>query len=202
MGVAVQADGRILVTGGDPNGFYLARYNSDGSPDTSFGAQGKVHADLGSSPAVATQADGSIFVSGTVPGVGNGDFALSKFDSHGTPVSVFGGGRITTDLGVNSSDTAEKIIVQADGKVIVGGSSDAPPNLATVGADPSTDEPAELVADKGYHSRDGLRDLEDGPWKSRIAEKKRPDVSRWHGDKEARRAVYNNRARLKSTVLL
>jgi transposase len=73
-------------------------------------------------------------------------------------------------------------------------------NLATVGAGPSTDEPAELVADKGYHSRDGLRDLEDGPWKSRIAEKKRPDVSRWHGDKEARRAVYNNRARLRSGV--
>jgi hypothetical protein len=73
-------------------------------------------------------------------------------------------------------------------------------NLATVGAGPSADEPAELVADKGYHSRDRLRDLEDGPWKSRVAEKKRPDVSRWHGDKEARRAVYNNRARLRSGV--
>ena len=59
---------------------------------------------------------------------------------------------------------------------------------------------AELVADKGYHSRDGLKDLEDGPWKSRIAEKKRPDVSRWHGDEDARRAVYNNRARLRSGV--
>jgi transposase len=56
------------------------------------------------------------------------------------------------------------------------------------------------VADKGYHSRDGLKDLEDGAWKSRIAEKKRPDVSRWHGDEEARRAVYNNRARLRSGV--
>ena len=53
---------------------------------------------------------------------------------------------------------------------------------------------------KGYHSRDGLRDLEDGAWKSRIAEKKQPDVSRWHGDEEARRAVYNNRARLRSGV--
>jgi transposase len=56
------------------------------------------------------------------------------------------------------------------------------------------------VADKGYHSRDGLKDLEDGAWKSRIAEKKQPDVSRWHGDEEARRAVYNNRARLRSGV--
>src|SRR5829696_9209201 len=69
-------------------------------------------------------------------------------------------------------------------------------NLAAVGAGPT----AEVAADKGYHSRDGLKDLEDGAWKSRIAEKKRPDISRWHGDEEARRAVYNNRARLRSGV--
>jgi transposase len=51
-------------------------------------------------------------------------------------------------------------------------------NLAAVDAGPTVEEPAELVADKGYHSRDGLKDLEDGAWKSRIAEKKQPDVSR------------------------
>ena len=56
------------------------------------------------------------------------------------------------------------------------------------------------MADKGYHSRDGLKDLEDGVWKSRIAEKKVAGVSRWHGDAEARRAVYHNRARLRSGV--
>jgi hypothetical protein len=71
-------------------------------------------------------------------------------------------------------------------------------NLAAVGATPTPEDPAELVADKGYHSRDGLKDLEDGAWKSRIAEKKGTGVSRWRGDTEARRAVYNNRARLRS----
>lgn len=55
-------------------------------------------------------------------------------------------------------------------------------------------------ADKGYHSRDRLKDLEDGAWKSRIAEKKAVGVSRWRGDEAARRAVYNNRARLRSGV--
>ena len=73
-------------------------------------------------------------------------------------------------------------------------------NLAAVGAAPTPEDPAELVADKGYHSRDGLKDLEDGTWKSRIAEKKAAGVSRWRGDAEARRAVYNNRARLRSGV--
>jgi hypothetical protein len=73
-------------------------------------------------------------------------------------------------------------------------------NLAAVDAAPTPEDPAELVADKGYHSRDGLKDLEDGAWRSRIAEKKASGVSRWRGDEEARRAVYNNRARLRSGV--
>jgi transposase len=73
-------------------------------------------------------------------------------------------------------------------------------NLAAVDAAPTPESPAELVADKGYHSRDGLKELEDSAWKSRIAEKKVAGVSRWHGDEEARRAVYNNRARLRSGV--
>ena len=37
------------------------------------------------------------------------------------------------------------------------------------------------------------------PLRQRL-QKKRPDVSRWHGDEDARRAVYNNRARLRSGV--
>ena len=73
-------------------------------------------------------------------------------------------------------------------------------NLAVVGAAPTPEDPAERVADKGYHSRDGLKELEDGAWRSRIAEKKVSGVSRWHGDAEARRAVYDNRARLRSGV--
>ena len=73
-------------------------------------------------------------------------------------------------------------------------------NLATVDAAPTPEDPAELVADKGYHSRAGLKDLEDGAWKSRIAEKKVKGVNRWRGDEEAQRAVYNNRTRLRSGV--
>jgi transposase len=73
-------------------------------------------------------------------------------------------------------------------------------HLVAVDAAPSPEDPAELVADKGYHSRDGLKALDDGAWKSRIAEKKVAGVGRWHGDEAARRAVYNNRARLRSGV--
>ena len=89
---------------------------------------------------------------------------------------------------------------QGDTATLPGTLAAAEANLAAVGAAPTPEDPAELVADKGYHSRDGLKDLEDGAWKSRIAEKKAAGVSRWRGDEEARRAVYNNRARLRSGV--
>lgn len=73
-------------------------------------------------------------------------------------------------------------------------------NLAGVGAGPTADDPAECITDKGYHSRAILRDLDDGPWKTRIAEPKRKSFSRWHGDDATRRAVTNNRTRLLSGV--
>src|SRR3954471_17429180 len=72
--------------------------------------------------------------------------------------------------------------------------------LDLVGMAPTPEAPAEMVADKGYHARDVLKDLEDSAWKSRISEKEQKAFARWHGDDAARRAVYNNRARLKSTV--
>jgi transposase len=73
-------------------------------------------------------------------------------------------------------------------------------NLASVERAPSSTQTAELVADKGYHSRAVLKDLDDGVWKTRIAEPRRKDFSRWRGDEAARRAVYANRNRLRSTV--
>jgi transposase len=73
-------------------------------------------------------------------------------------------------------------------------------HLAAVEAAPSAEAPAELVADKGYHSRETLKSLDDGPWKTRIAEPKRDGFLRWHGDDAARRAVVNNRTRLLSGV--
>ena len=73
-------------------------------------------------------------------------------------------------------------------------------NLATLDLAPTPDLPAEVVADKGYHAREVLKRLADGPWRTRIAEPARRSVLRWRGDTEARRAVYANRARLLSGV--
>lgn len=71
-------------------------------------------------------------------------------------------------------------------------------NLEKVGKAPSPDNPTELIADKGYHSRAVLKALDYSPWKTRIAEPKRKGLNWWNGDHDARRAVYNNRIRLGS----
>src|ERR687897_3238389 len=89
---------------------------------------------------------------------------------------------------------------QGDTTTITGTLDAAQRNLTSVGAPPCSDDPAECVADKGYHSRAVLTDLDGGPWKTRIAEPQRRGVSRWQGDEEARRAVYSNRVRLRSGV--
>src|SRR6478752_175766 len=79
---------------------------------------------------------------------------------------------------------------QGDTATLPGTLAAAEANLAAVGAAPTPEDPAELVADKGYHSRDGLKELEDGAWRSRLAEKKAAGVNRWHGDEAERREVY------------
>jgi transposase len=50
-------------------------------------------------------------------------------------------------------------------------------------AAPKYDTPADLAGDKGYHSRNTLRDL-DSVFRSRICEPERRGISHWHGDKE------------------
>src|SRR5215216_441790 len=89
---------------------------------------------------------------------------------------------------------------QGDTATLPGTLESAARHLAAVEAAPSAEAPAELVADKGYHSREVLKSLDDGPWKTRIAEPRRDGFLRWHGDDDARRAVVNNRTRLLSGV--
>jgi transposase len=89
---------------------------------------------------------------------------------------------------------------QGDTQTLAATLEQAEAMLDLVGCAPTPETPAEMIADKGYHSREGLKALEDSAWKSRISEKEQKAFARWHGDDAARRAVYNNRTRLKSTV--
>jgi uncharacterized delta-60 repeat protein len=130
--VALQADGRIVIAGYSDLGsastrtdFALARYNSDGTPDSSFGAGGKVTTDFGGgddyAEALALQPDGKLVVAGHLFVNGTADFALARYNADGTLDTAFGTqGKVTSDL-ASDNDYAYALALQSDGKLVVGG---------------------------------------------------------------------------------
>jgi uncharacterized delta-60 repeat protein len=126
-------DGKIVVAGaaGGQVGrlFVVARYDVDGSLDTTFGGDGIVttnitpradHAD-----AVAVQPDGRILVAGTANWFCcDSEFAVVRYNPDGLLDSTFGGdGRVLTDLvsGRNGHDEAGAVALAAGGKIVVAG---------------------------------------------------------------------------------
>jgi uncharacterized delta-60 repeat protein len=134
--VALQSDGKIVVAGsvaipsnstGDD--FGLARYNADGTLDTSFNGDGKVVTDFAGgfgvpdgARSVAIQPDGKIVAAGISggPDCCTYDFAVARYNSDGSLDTSFGGdGRVVTPVAGSESPT--DVVVQADGKLVVGG---------------------------------------------------------------------------------
>lgn len=138
--LAIQPDGKIVVagfaqlagTGGTPRVVAVARYRSDGQPDTTFGNGGSVTTSFGgnfaAASAVMVQPDGKIVVAGTVdfnpdlPTSGL-DFALARYNANGTLDGTFGkGGKVVFDF-FGDFDQANAAVLQPDGKIIVVGSA-------------------------------------------------------------------------------
>jgi uncharacterized delta-60 repeat protein len=142
--------GRSNSPNGDEN-FALVRYNANGTIDTSFGDNtqqpGRVLTDFRAiTPdqrtgdeinALALQADGKIVAAGSSNSP-NGDqnFALVQYNANGVIDTSFGDntqqpGRVLTDFRAlpdnrRSTDEANAIALQADGKIVAAGSSDSP----------------------------------------------------------------------------
>jgi len=129
--VAVRSDGKIVVAGdsftGDDSDFVLLCYHEDGTLDDSFGTGGIVTTDFSSSQdrgrSVAIQSDGKILVAGISGTYPASDMALVRYDADGTLDDSFGtGGKVITDFG-GSDDASQSVVVQSDGKILVGGYS-------------------------------------------------------------------------------
>lgn len=108
--------------------FAVARYNPNGSLDTTFGGSGIVVTDLnGTGDAVnaaALQQDGSIVLAGATR-IDNmsQDFALARYLPNGTLDANFGvGGIVTTDF-AGAPDTAFAILVRPDGRMVAAGNA-------------------------------------------------------------------------------
>ncbi|MBZ0206528.1 MAG: T9SS type A sorting domain-containing protein [Flavobacteriales bacterium] len=125
--VAIQPDGKIVVVGASGNDldFAVARYNTDGSLDNSFSADGKVTTDFGSlydyGRSVAIQPDGKIVVAGNSDNGTDLDFAIVRYNTDGTLDNSFSGdGKVTTDFG-SGDDIGRSVAIQPDGKIVVAG---------------------------------------------------------------------------------
>jgi uncharacterized delta-60 repeat protein len=129
--VALQPDGKIVLAGGSGSSFGLVRYNADGSLDAGFGDGGRVTTALTSSREdeaydVAVQADGRIVVAGsTMDSVFDelGDLGLVRHNADGSLDTSFGaGGTVILDFD-GGYDSANAVVVQPDGKIVVAGSA-------------------------------------------------------------------------------
>ncbi len=139
--VALQSDGKVIVGGRSltpPESFLVARYDTDGALDPTFGAGGVVTTPIGLSSgvaAVAVQPGDRIVAVGTAETVSGSDFALAYYLPDGTLDSSFGGGGIvTTTIGVEA--VASAVVLQPDGRIVAAGASDGSLAMARYDAPP------------------------------------------------------------------
>jgi uncharacterized delta-60 repeat protein len=122
---------KIVITGVGNNAsksyVVVARYNSDGTLDSSFNGTGVVTTSLGTDRIggldVAIQSNGKIVVAGLAADIGGNDseFALLRYNNNGTLDTTFSStGIVTTPLGGND-DAGFSVALQPDGKIVVAG---------------------------------------------------------------------------------
>jgi len=134
LDVAIAADGKIVIAGlvlklNADYDLALARVDNKGKIDKTFGTSGIVKTDFNGFSdfgfAVAIQPDQKILVSGT-GGItaSNGAVGLARYTITGQLDSSFGnGGKVTTDFGTSNNDFGNEVILQPDGKIVVGGTA-------------------------------------------------------------------------------
>ena len=133
-----QANGDIVVAGN----FGLVRYLPNGTLDPAFGVRGLAAlppTSLGSfGPGLAIQPDGKyIWAGATAANQGsNAAFEAVRFNANGTVDQTFGTGGVATTSFPNSGvQGADTVLVQPDGKILLGGEvlpniNHAPPDAA------------------------------------------------------------------------
>jgi uncharacterized delta-60 repeat protein len=121
-GIAIQSDGKIVVTGSSGSTLLVLRYNPDGTPDSSFNGIGAVTNSCEGRTAIALQQDGRIVVAGSVINLADGtwDISVLRFNGNGSLDDTFGvNGVVKYNSGF--SDSAESLAIQTDGKSVVTG---------------------------------------------------------------------------------
>ncbi len=133
----VLPDGKILVVGLANNGsnsdLAIAKYNVDGSLDTSFDADGKVMSPIGTGNdfgySLAVLPGGGFLVAGESFAGVDFDSLLAKFTSGGQLDTLFGSnGIVLTSFSSAGNDSALSLAIQQNGKIITSGYTGSLPN--------------------------------------------------------------------------
>jgi uncharacterized delta-60 repeat protein len=128
--VVIQADGKILVGGRTSlhsDDFALARYNVDGTLDTTFGGTGRVITQFlfGFTDYIndiTLQADGKIVAVGEVRTPYGPDFAIARYKPNGKLDKTFNGtGKVQVDFDDPAEEALSVAVQPADGDIAVGG---------------------------------------------------------------------------------
>lgn len=117
--IAIQPDGKLVVAGhSDFSSFLIARYNSDGSLDTTFNNTGIVTTSLdGFALGMTIQPDGKIVAVGS----SNNTIALVRYTITGSLDSIFNGTGIVTTTIPNKTSYGRSLVIQPDSKIAVAG---------------------------------------------------------------------------------
>lgn len=129
--IILQPDGKIVLAGelyiiGGNYNFIIVRLNENGTIDETFNGTGKLIFDFGENinycESAKLQSDGKIVVAGQTGINSNADFAVARINSDGSFDSSFGiNGK--QRINVQSDDRGKSVVIQTDGKIIIGGSS-------------------------------------------------------------------------------
>ena len=129
--VVLQSDGKIVAAGYSHNGsnfdFAIVRYNTNGSLDTTFDADGKQTTSIGSGTdganSAVLQSDGKIVAAGYSHNGTNTDFAVVRYNTDGSLDTTFDtDGKQTTAIG-SGAEVANSVVLQGDGKIVAAGYS-------------------------------------------------------------------------------
>lgn len=130
--LTLQSDGKIIATGystvGPRNNFAIARYNTNGSLDTTFDEDGIVLAPIGISndwgQSAVIQSDDKIVIGGySYDGVTNDNFAILRLNNNGGIDTAFGNNGSVYAPVEDGADQAFTVLLQNDGKIVLAGFS-------------------------------------------------------------------------------
>jgi uncharacterized delta-60 repeat protein len=140
----VQPDGKIVAAGSYGNSHYLVRYQSNGSIDNSFGTNGKlVRESMPGTLSMARRSNGNLVTAVHTIRNATSDFMVHGYTLNGAVDPAFGtNGSVITDLATAvpelRDDLSQCIMMQPDGKMVVGGSSNGQPALVRYTLDNGT----------------------------------------------------------------